>query len=104
LGNHFMERLKLLEQKSAIVGEVRGKGLMIGIEIVLDRETKQPGTEICSKIRDLMFKKGVIIEIGGHYSNVLRFLPPLVISRKLADNGIEIVIEAIEEIEHSLDL
>lgn len=102
LGKHFMERLKPLEKKSSLVGEVRGKGLMIGIEIVLDKETKKPGAEVCSKIRDEMFKKGIIIEIGGHYNNVLRFLPPLVISKKLADNGIDIVISAIEKIEETL--
>ncbi|MHA1308872.1 MAG: aspartate aminotransferase family protein [Candidatus Heimdallarchaeota archaeon] len=100
LGRHFMERLKPLEQKSAVVGEVRGQGLMIGIEIVSDKETRKPSAEICSKIKDEIFKQGVLIEIGGHYNNVLRFLPPLVISKKLADNGIDIVISAIEKIEN----
>ncbi|MHA1187159.1 MAG: aspartate aminotransferase family protein [Candidatus Heimdallarchaeota archaeon] len=100
LGKHFMDRLKTLEQKSAIVGEVRGRGLMIGIEIVSDKTTRKPGAEICGEIRDEMFKQGVIIEIGGHYNNVLRFLPPLIISKRLADNGIDIVISAIEKIEN----
>ncbi len=100
LGNHFMERLKPLEQKSAVVGEVRGRGLMIGIEIVSDKETRKPSAEICSKIKDEIFKQGVLIEIGGHYNNVLRFLPPLIISKKLADKGIDIVISAIEKIEN----
>ncbi|NHJ47062.1 MAG: aspartate aminotransferase family protein [Asgard group archaeon] len=104
LGKHFINRLKPLEQKSAVVGEVRGRGLMIGIEIVSDKETQKPSSEICTKIRNEMFKKGVIIEIGGHYNNVLRFLPPLIISQKLADNGIDITISAIEEVEGALDL
>lgn len=98
LGRHFMERLKPLEQKSPIVGEVRGRGLMIGIEIVSDKETRKPSSEICSKIRDEVFKNGVLIEIGGHYNNVLRFLPPLIISKKLADSGIDIIVSAIEKI------
>ncbi|MBD3193218.1 MAG: aminotransferase class III-fold pyridoxal phosphate-dependent enzyme [Candidatus Heimdallarchaeota archaeon] len=103
LGKHFLTRLKPLEQKSAVVGEVRGRGLMIGIEIVEDKETRKAGPEICKQIRDVMFKKGIIIEIGGHYNNVLRFLPPLVITKKLADKGIDIVLSAIEEVENNLN-
>ncbi len=49
-----------------------------------------------------MFQKGVIIEIGGHYNNVLRFLPPLIITKKLAETGIDISIEAIEKIESEI--
>lgn len=103
LGKHFLDRLKSLEQKSAVVGEVRGRGLMLGIEIVKDKETRKPGIEICKQIRDAMFRKGIIIEIGGHYNNVLRFLPPLVITKKLADKGIDIVLSAIEEVENTLN-
>lgn len=99
LGEHFLNRLKPLEQKSGIVGEVRGKGLMIGIEIVSNKEKKIPDTKKCTQIRNALFQKGVIIEIGGHYSNVLRFLPPLIISQKLADIGIDLVIETIESLD-----
>ena len=75
---------------------------MIGIEIVVNKETKKPSPELCSKIRDEMFQRGVIIEIGGHYNNVLRFLPPLVITRKLAEIGIDICIKSIEKIESEI--
>ena len=47
-----------------------------------------------------MFQKGVIIEIGGHYNNVLRFLPPLIMTKKLAETGIDICIAAIDKIEN----
>ncbi|RLI60739.1 MAG: hypothetical protein DRO88_13935, partial [Promethearchaeia archaeon] len=99
LGNYFMQELKPLEKKSVIVGEVRGKGLMIGIEIVENKEKKTPGTKLCTAIRDEIFQKGVIIEVGGHYSNVLRFLPPLILTRAQAKSGIAIIKEAIEKIE-----
>ncbi|MHA1348106.1 MAG: aspartate aminotransferase family protein [Candidatus Heimdallarchaeaceae archaeon] len=100
LGNYLLGKLEKCEKNSAIVGEVRGKGLMLGIEIVEDKETKKPSPELCSRIRDEMFQKGVIIEIGGHYNNVLRFLPPLIITKKLAETGIDICIAAIEKIEN----
>jgi diaminobutyrate-2-oxoglutarate transaminase len=102
LGNHLIAKLERYEKDSAIIGEVRGKGLMIGIEIVSDKETKKPSPELCSKIRDEMFQNGVIIEIGGHYNNVLRFLPPLIITRKLAEIGIDICIESIRKIESEI--
>ena len=90
-----------MEQKSMIIGEVRGKGLMIGIEIVTDKETNQPSEELATQIRMEAFKGGVILEIGGHYDNVIRILPSLIITKNLADKGIEILINAIEKIEES---
>ncbi len=102
LGEFLLNEMRTLESSSSIVGEVRGKGLMLGIEIVENKETKKPSSKLCSMIRDEMFKRGVIIEIGGHYDNVLRFLPPLIITKKLAETGIEICIESIEEIENSM--
>ncbi|MHA1200314.1 MAG: aminotransferase class III-fold pyridoxal phosphate-dependent enzyme, partial [Candidatus Heimdallarchaeaceae archaeon] len=102
LGQFLLNKLRKIEKSSAIIGEVRGKGLMLGIEIVEDKESKKPSSELCSKIRDEMFQKGVIIEIGGHYNNVLRFLPPLIITKKLAETGIDICIESIEKIESEI--
>ena len=103
LGHYLLKKLEKFENNSSIVGETRGKGLMIGVEIVKDKETKKPSPELCSKIRDEMFQRGVIIEIGGHYNNVLRFLPPLIITKKLAESGIDICIESIEKIESELN-
>ncbi len=100
LGNYLLKKLEKSEKDSSIIGEVRGKGLMIGIEVVEDKESKKPSPELCSKIRDEMFQKGVIIEIGGHYNNVLRFLPPLIITKTIAETGVDICIEAIEKIEN----
>ncbi len=102
LGNYLLNKLEKSEKNSGIVGEVRGKGLMIGIEIVEDKETKKPSSELCTRIRDEMFQKGVIIEIGGHYNNVLRFLPPLIITKKLAETGVDICIESIEKVESEI--
>lgn len=103
VGNFMLSKLDKSTRNSAIVGEVRGKGLMIGIEIVKNKETKEASSELCSAIRDKMFQRGVIIEIGGHYNNVLRFLPPLIITKKLAETGIDICIESIEEVESKLN-
>jgi diaminobutyrate-2-oxoglutarate transaminase len=81
------------------VGEVRGRGLMIGVELVRDRETREPWPALAAAVRETCCQKGLIIEIGGHYGNVARFLPPLVISRGLLVRGIEIFAEALREAE-----
>jgi diaminobutyrate-2-oxoglutarate transaminase len=81
------------------IGEVRGRGLMIGVELVRDRETREPWPELAAAVRETCCQKGLIIEIGGHHRNVARFLPPLVISRGLLVRGIEIFAEALRETE-----
>jgi diaminobutyrate-2-oxoglutarate transaminase len=100
LGDYMLTRFRKLEETSSIVGEVRGKGLMLGIELVEDKETKVPSEALADAVRTECFKKGVLIEIGGHYNNVARFLPPLVITKELAETGAAIVEEAIEKVEN----
>jgi len=99
LGNMMLTMLSELEQESKIIGEARGKGLMLGVEFVRDKATKEPAPELASKVRTLCHQNGLCIEIGGHYFNVARFLPPLIITEKLARKGIEIFAESVKELE-----
>ena len=99
LGEKVLARLKTCEANSSIVGEARGIGLMLGIEMVKDKETREPAPEYAKKVRTLAHRKGVMIEVGGHYNNVARLLPPLVITEELAMKGTEIICEVIAEIE-----
>ena len=92
--------LKKIEAESPIIGESRGKGLMLGVEFVKDKVNKKPAPEFASRIRTLCHQKGVCIEIGGHYFNVARFLPPLIITEELAKKGIEIFAESVKELEN----
>jgi len=101
LGNHMIQSLKDLEKNSDIIGEVRGKGLMIGLEVVVNKETKQPSEELARQIRIESFNQGLLVEIGGHFNNVVRLLPPLVITKDLADKGIEILIETVETVQNT---
>jgi diaminobutyrate-2-oxoglutarate transaminase len=102
IGDYMLTRFKKLEQTSSIVGEVRGKGLMLGIELVEDKETKVPSETLADAVRTECYQNGVLIEIGGHYNNVARFLPPLIITKELAETGAVIVEEAIEKVENPL--
>jgi 4-aminobutyrate aminotransferase-like enzyme len=94
--------LKEIEKDSKIVGEARGKGLMLGIELVKDKESKEPAPELAKRVRTFCHRHGLLIEIGGHFSNVARFLPPLVLTEELALKGIEIFEDAIREAEKSM--
>ncbi|RIE03253.1 aminotransferase class III-fold pyridoxal phosphate-dependent enzyme [Cohnella faecalis] len=78
-----------------------GQGLMLGIEIVKDKHTKEPWPELVKEIRTACYKKGLLVEVGGHFSNVVRFLPPLVVTKELAEKGLGIFIEALESVVRS---
>ncbi|MFC1477351.1 aspartate aminotransferase family protein [candidate division KSB1 bacterium] len=101
IGDMMLEQLKELEKTSPYVGEARGKGLMLGIEFVHDKATKDPAPEFAAKVRTQCFQRGLLIEIGGHYFNVARFLPPLIITEKIAEKGVEIFADAVREAEKS---
>jgi 4-aminobutyrate aminotransferase len=78
-GEKVLGELRELQKKFPLIGDVRGSGLMIGIELVSDKE-KTPANVEAGKIRAAMRQKGFLIGVGGTYGNVLRFQPPLVIS------------------------
>jgi diaminobutyrate-2-oxoglutarate transaminase len=99
LGELVLIGLRETTRDLAAVGEVRGRGLMIGIELVRDRETKEPWPELAAAVRRDCADRGLIIEVGGHYGNVARFLPPLVISRSLMQTGVEIFLDSLRACE-----
>ena len=101
LGDKMLAGLKKIEARSEIIGDVRGKGLMLGVELVEDKASKKPAPDLAREIRTLCHRRGLLIEIGGHYFNVARFLPPLVLTADLADIGLDIFAESVEQVEKS---
>lgn len=96
IGTIFLDRLNAMKEKFSVVGEVRGLGSMCAMEIVKDRETKEPDKELAGKIVNYCSANGLIALSAGIYGNVLRFLPPLVISDEDLYRGLDILEEAIE--------
>ncbi|NLR68045.1 aspartate aminotransferase family protein [Chitinophaga varians] len=90
MGAYMLSRLHELLAFSPAVGDIRGKGLFIGVEYVKDKKSKAPDPAIVRTIRKMCFAKGLVFEIGGHYNNVVRFLPPLIVNRELIDNALAI--------------
>lgn len=79
-GAELLGRLRKLEETSRLVGEVRGRGLMIGIELVKDRTTKEPAADEAKRIRASLREGGILVGVGGAYGNVVRIQPPLSIT------------------------
>ncbi len=87
-GTQLLERLRGLAAKHALIGEVRGLGLMIGIELVSDRQKKTPDAETAERVQDRMLAAGFLIGVGGTYGNVLRVQPPLVIGEEALERAV----------------
>ena len=101
-GAYLLKRLKDLQQETKTLGDVRGKGMMVGAEFVEERETKKPAVELVKKIQAKCLERGVLIWRGGHWPNVIRFLPPLVITREHMDKSLDEFSDAVKEAEREL--
>ena len=96
-GAYIMKRLNEMKDELPIIGDVRGKGLMIGIELVKDNVKKIPAVDETRKIRDLCREKGLLIGSGGVKGCVVRIQPPLVITKEQIDNALNILETSIKE-------
>ncbi|PON53556.1 Aminotransferase class-III [Parasponia andersonii] len=85
VGSYLKERLAALKDKYEVVGDVRGRGLMIGVELVTDRQLKTPAKTETLHVMDQMKDLGVLIGKGGYYGNVFRITPPLCFTKEDAD-------------------
>jgi 4-aminobutyrate aminotransferase len=94
VGAHLVDRLLALKERYPLIGDVRGRGLMVGVELVKDRVTKERATVERDRIVQEMFKRGVLILGAGR--NALRFAPPLVISKAQIDAVVGIFEEALQ--------
>lgn len=91
-------RLTAMQEKFDIIGDVRGRGAMIAIELVTDRATKEPNPKATAALAKACHAEGLIVLTCGTYGNVLRFLPPLVIGEDLLNEGLDIIEEAFARI------
>lgn len=96
-GAYIMKRLEELKEQSEIVGDVRGKGLMIGLEIVENKESKKPASGKVTEIMMRSWKRGVAVITCG--ASTIRIAPPLVITRELVDSALDIIEDAVKEVE-----
>jgi 4-aminobutyrate aminotransferase len=93
VGAHMMNRVKALMEKHAIIGDVRGRGLMIGVELVRDRQTKERATTERDAVVREAFTRGLLLLGAG--ANAIRISPPLVLTTAQADTAVAILDQAI---------
>jgi 4-aminobutyrate aminotransferase/(S)-3-amino-2-methylpropionate transaminase len=98
LGEILLKRFTDLQSKFEMIGEVRGKGPMLALELVKDRETKEPATAETKKLIQLCYDKGLILLSCGNFGNVIRTLMPFVITEEQLDKGLSILEESLHEI------
>jgi 4-aminobutyrate aminotransferase-like enzyme len=85
VGNHLMDGLRSLMQKHELIGDVRGLGLFVGIELVLDRQALTPAAAQATYIANRMRERGILLSTDGPFHNVLKIKPPLVFTEANAD-------------------
>ncbi|MGE5325604.1 MAG: acetyl ornithine aminotransferase family protein, partial [Deltaproteobacteria bacterium] len=97
MGEYIFGRIADWKEKHAIVGDIRGRGLMIGIELVKDQKTKEPNPQARNRAVALAFQKGLLILGCGE--NTLRLMPPLVVDREQVDFALDVLDSCISEVE-----
>ncbi|HEY3423507.1 MAG TPA: 4-aminobutyrate--2-oxoglutarate transaminase [Negativicutes bacterium] len=100
IGEKAITRFKNLQDKYEMIGDVRGLGAMVAVELVKDRQTKEPAKDAVSQILDKCTKRGVLALNAGIYGNVIRLLMPLVITDEQLDLGLTVIEEAMAEVLH----
>lgn len=100
VGVYAMEALEEIQARHPAIGEVRGKGLMIGVELVKDRDTKEPAKELTERLVDLAFERGLLTLSCGQ--SVIRIAPPLAITKSEMDEGLQIFEDALTAAEKEI--
>lgn len=98
VGSHLKAGLLKLQDQHSIIGDVRGLGLMLGVELVRDRATKVPAKEETAEILEEMKNQGVLIGKGGLFGNVLRIKPPMCITKEDADFTLYVLDRVLEKV------
>jgi alanine-glyoxylate transaminase / (R)-3-amino-2-methylpropionate-pyruvate transaminase len=97
-GGYLLAGFNKLKEKHKIVGDVRGRGLMLGIEMVKDRATKAPATAECAQVVETAKDLGLLLGKGGLWGNTIRFAPPMCITQADADYVLALLDEAFSAV------
>ena len=98
LGETLLARFSAMQERYEIIGEVRGKGPMLAMELVEDRESKKPATDKAKALVGRCYEKGLVLLSCGNFGNVIRTLMPLVITEEQLARGLAILEESLEEV------
>ncbi len=96
VGNYLLNGFRKMQERFDMIGDVRGLGLFLGIELVTDRKTKAPATDLARKISDGARTRGVLMGTEGPHDNVLKMRPPMIFSRANADHLLDVLSASFE--------
>ncbi len=102
VGEYLFKRFKEIQKKHPTLGDIRGKGLVIGLEIVKNKETKTPAPELTKKIIYKCGEYGMLLGKVGLHGNVIRIAPPLIITEEEAEIGVGIMDKVLGEVENGV--
>jgi alanine-glyoxylate transaminase/(R)-3-amino-2-methylpropionate-pyruvate transaminase len=93
IGNYLLQELSKLKEKYDIIGDVRGAGLMIGVEMVKNKQTHEPSKDICNDMMELTRERHLLFGKGGAFGNTLRIQPPMCLTMEDA----KYIVDALED-------
>jgi 4-aminobutyrate aminotransferase len=96
VGRHMLDRMRDWPRRHALVGDVRGRGLMIGVELVKDKKTREHAAAERDRVVQQAFERGVLFLGAG--PSAIRLAPPLVVTRQQADEALDVLEECIETV------
>lgn len=99
LGEVVRKRMEEMHEEHELVGDVRGRGLMMALELVKDRKNKEPAAEETKKVIEKARERGLLLLKAGLYNNVIRIHPPLTIEEELLERGLDVIDDALKEAE-----
>jgi 2,2-dialkylglycine decarboxylase (pyruvate) len=98
MGAYFMEGLRALQQRYECIGDVRGRGLLIGLEIVKDRESRTPDRPLAARVQKRCLELGLVLHaVRSDWQSAVRIAPPLTVSQGELDSGLSIMEQAFAE-------
>ena len=98
MGKILLDGMEGIKDRRKIVGDARGKGLMLAIELVKDRKTKGPAPEVARATLQAAMKRGLLISTAGTYGNDIRLLPPLNINEEEANQALDVLDESLKAV------
>ena len=97
LGARFVEGLRELQEQYPVIGDVRGRGLFLGVELVRDRKTQEPATGEAASIVNDMRERNVLLSTDGPHHNVIKIKPPMVLSKGDVDMTLHLLNESLNQ-------
>jgi 4-aminobutyrate aminotransferase len=98
-GRQLLDGLRALQQRHPLIGDVRGKGLILGVELVTDRETRAPAATDAHRLAYRLFELGLIVIYAGLYGNVIEMTPPLTVTEAEIDEALALFEQALSDVE-----